>query len=219
MSLTTFLTKTPDSCKWSLSPDRQWGTRHKNGSWSGMVGELMAGRVDIITSTLSLTYERSLDVDFLIPLSIMWATPFMKAGSPFGSPWTRYTEEFSLISWGVLVACIVVSILVLVFVMRSSPREAVVWGLGEASISLGGLFASQGCSQVPVNTSSRTLLLTFLMMSVLVQAHYSAFLYAKLSDLRFTIPFRTITDILDDGSYLFGVWAGTAIQGEMQVLT
>ncbi|KAF2363880.1 Ionotropic glutamate receptor [Trinorchestia longiramus] len=140
----------------------------------------------------------------------------MKAGSPFGSPWTRYTEEFSLISWVVLVACIVASILVLVFVMRSSPREAVVWGLGEASISLGGLFASQGCSQVPVNTSSRTLLLTFLMMSVLVQAHYSAFLYAKLSDLRFTIPFRTISDILDDGSYLFGVWANTATDDEMK---
>ncbi|XP_018024962.1 glutamate receptor 1-like [Hyalella azteca] len=204
-------------CNLRLPPDRKWGTLNPDGTWTGMVGEVVAGRAEFVVATLDSTVERARVVDSLIPISTTWTSLYMKAGSQFGSPWIRYTEEFSPSAWIVLLAVVITTTIILYLVMHRSPGETVTWELSETLLIVTGLFASQGFCGCPVNVSVRIFLLTVIALAILAQTYYSAFLYAKLSDTRRPVPFRTIQAIIDDGSYTFGMMIGASIQGEFLV--
>ena len=60
----------PTRCAPGPAPDREWGEMRQNGTWTGMVGEIFAGRGDLITTTLDNTLTRSHAVDFLIPIYV-----------------------------------------------------------------------------------------------------------------------------------------------------
>ncbi|KAA0195183.1 Ionotropic receptor 196, partial [Hyalella azteca] len=205
------------TCNLRLPPDRKWGTLNPDGTWTGMVGEVVAGRAEFVVATLDSTVERARVVDSLIPISTTWTSLYMKAGSQFGSPWIRYTEEFSPSAWIVLLAVVITTTIILYLVMHRSPGETVTWELSETLLIVTGLFASQGFCGCPVNVSVRIFLLTVIALAILAQTYYSAFLYAKLSDTRRPVPFRTIQAIIDDGSYTFGMMIGASIQGEFLV--
>jgi len=55
-----------DSCTWRPAPDRKWGNLDKDGKWTGMIGEVMAGRDDIIAANVGQTASRSEAVQFLV---------------------------------------------------------------------------------------------------------------------------------------------------------
>ena len=61
---------TPPRCECHPAPDRQWGAVDDEGSWSGMVGEMLAGKGDIIVATLDNTLARGRVLDFLAPLDL-----------------------------------------------------------------------------------------------------------------------------------------------------
>jgi len=52
------------------SPDRQFGAVQKDGSWSGMVGEINTGRADLIAASLDNTVARSAVVKFLVAIDL-----------------------------------------------------------------------------------------------------------------------------------------------------
>ena len=44
--------------------DNQYGSLQSNGTWTGMVGELVAGRADIALANIGVGEERSRYVDY-----------------------------------------------------------------------------------------------------------------------------------------------------------
>ena len=56
-------------CQFRPPPDDQWGALKEDGTWTGMVGELVANRGDVIAGTLDITVDRAQAVDFLAPFS------------------------------------------------------------------------------------------------------------------------------------------------------
>ena len=48
-----------------LPPDGQYGGEHSNGSWSGMVNELIQKRSDMIVVDLTITPERSKVISYV----------------------------------------------------------------------------------------------------------------------------------------------------------
>ena len=56
-------------CQFSSPPDLQWGVLRENGSWTGMVGEVVADRGDVIAATLDNSVDRARALDFLPPFS------------------------------------------------------------------------------------------------------------------------------------------------------
>ena len=49
-------------------PDGQWGSMMDNGTWTGMVGQLVKGSADISTGGLSIITERARAIDFTQPV-------------------------------------------------------------------------------------------------------------------------------------------------------
>ncbi|XP_078384334.1 glutamate receptor 2-like [Oculina patagonica] len=49
------------------SPDGMYGAETENGTWNGMVGELVAERADIIVAPLTVTESREKVIDFSVP--------------------------------------------------------------------------------------------------------------------------------------------------------
>ncbi|GFT54682.1 lig_chan-Glu_bd domain-containing protein [Nephila pilipes] len=50
-----------------LSPNGQFGSRHSNGTWDGVIGLVQSGAADIGVQSLSISEERMTAVDFSIP--------------------------------------------------------------------------------------------------------------------------------------------------------
>ena len=45
----------------------QYGYKMPNGSWTGLVGDLISGEIDISVATLTMTTEREEVIDFVSP--------------------------------------------------------------------------------------------------------------------------------------------------------
>ena len=49
------------------STKNQYGHKLANGSWTGLVGDLISGEIDISVATLTMTTEREEVIDFVAP--------------------------------------------------------------------------------------------------------------------------------------------------------
>ncbi|GFY52212.1 uncharacterized protein TNIN_476741 [Trichonephila inaurata madagascariensis] len=54
-----------------LSPDGQWGSRHENGTWDGIIGLIQSGKADFGMPALGMTEERSKDIDYSLQYTIL----------------------------------------------------------------------------------------------------------------------------------------------------
>ena len=48
----------------SHPPDNAWGAKDANGSWDGIVGMLINDDADVSVSSLTVTFDRSMVIDF-----------------------------------------------------------------------------------------------------------------------------------------------------------
>ena len=56
---------TPLSCAYSPAPDRQYGALMENGSWTGIVGEVLRSNANVLAVALDHSYERTKVLDFV----------------------------------------------------------------------------------------------------------------------------------------------------------
>ncbi|XP_068082899.1 uncharacterized protein [Anabrus simplex] len=49
-------------------PDGAWGRRHGNGSWTGMIGQVQRGEVEVAVGMFTMTTERAATVHFSLPV-------------------------------------------------------------------------------------------------------------------------------------------------------
>ncbi|ROT78872.1 hypothetical protein C7M84_002404 [Penaeus vannamei] len=103
-------------------PDGGWGAL-RNGSWTGMIGELVKGEADVAVAPLDKTYIRSLVVDYPHPLSLEGYVIVIKRPQGSSSTWNSYLREFQPSSWLVLCAVLAALTVVLTFLGRLSPDE------------------------------------------------------------------------------------------------
>ena len=83
----------------SFPDDRQWGALSANGTWTGMVGQLVSKKVDICSSSLSISLQRGMDMDFTQPILIDQITLVGQVGvSPSLNVWAFITV-FSGTTW------------------------------------------------------------------------------------------------------------------------
>ena len=61
--------------------DGRFGKKDANGSWNGIIGELVRNEADLSVAPLTITSKREIDVDFSHPfieteISLMMKRPF-----------------------------------------------------------------------------------------------------------------------------------------------
>lgn len=90
-----------------LCKDKKYGSPNPDGTWNGMVGELMRGEADIAIVDLTITKKREEAVDFTLPfmttgVSILYTKPTVES-SLFG-----FLSPFTMTVWMYLMLATVV---------------------------------------------------------------------------------------------------------------
>ncbi|XP_059150219.1 glutamate receptor 2-like [Physella acuta] len=204
-----------------LVEDKNYGTRLPDGSWNGMIGELLNGKADIAIAALTITEVRERFVDFSKPFmnlgtSIMIKKPDKEKGGVFS-----FKNPLSDGVWVSIICGFVGVSLVLFFVGRFSPYE---WDPsqhargGELSnkpafnlvntlwFSLGALM-QQGSDIYPRSISGRIVGSAWWFFTLIIISSYTANLAAFLTIERMEIPINSADDLARQTEIRYGIIA------------
>ncbi|KAF2363884.1 Ionotropic glutamate receptor [Trinorchestia longiramus] len=204
------------TCSYKESEDGEYGTLRDDGSWTGMVGDVTAGKGDIIVSHLDNTITRSQVVHFLLPNEMTGTVMIMKRTKSLDSSLSRYTNVFSSGVWWTLMASLTTMTLVNHFVIRNSPDEHHWLTISESLMEVIAAFGLQGHVRTYNSNTSRVTLLVTSLSTFLVVAHYSSWLSAMLTVQTTSYPFHGFQSVLDDGTYVMGIVDGWSTKTEIQ---
>lgn len=106
-----------------LCKDGAYGSKKKDGTWNGMIGELIRNEADIAIVDLTITSKREEAVDFTLPfmntgISILYKKPTTKVTTLFS-----FLSPFSGLVWIYVAGAYISVSLVLFIVGRLSPYE------------------------------------------------------------------------------------------------
>ncbi|KAK4471204.1 hypothetical protein MN116_004654, partial [Schistosoma mekongi] len=187
-----------------LSPDRQYGAKLTNTTWSGMIGELLAGKTDIIAAPLTKNKERSEFVYFVGPfmedtLGILLNIP--KQNEELFQVFLPFRYDI----WICLISSIFITAFFITIFSIISPFSG--WNLAlpgatsdEVSIyhsiwfTVGGMLM-QGQELRAIANSARTVTLMYWLMILVIQATWQADLTAYLTKNIINMPFSSVEDL------------------------
>ncbi|XP_070000168.1 glutamate receptor isoform X2 [Penaeus vannamei] len=191
-------------------PDGGWGAL-RNGSWTGMIGELVKGEADVAVAPLDKTYIRSLVVDYPHPLSLEGYVLVIKRPQGSSSTWNSYLREFQPSSWLVLCAVLAALTVVLTFLGRLSPDETAM-SAGDAVLVTIAALCQLGTDAVFSSISSRILFITLYLTCVLVYMFYTSFLISALTVNKVSLPFRDLQGMFEKKTHTFGFHGGGSLE-------
>ncbi|XP_063880766.1 probable glutamate receptor isoform X2 [Scylla paramamosain] len=198
------------TCSCRPSRDGQWGSL-KDGRWTGMVGDVVDGVADMAVASLDITPERSVAVDFLLPISHTRYKMVVKRPSNSDLMWGTYIKEFSGHVWAVLGSTAVALMLAMHGTTAIMEQGTERLSLLESFSVVMGALCGQGCSTPPRTAPARLVLLTTLVLHVVVQAHYTSNLASSLAVGPLMPSFSTIRGVLAEPGLSFGLMRETAM--------
>ncbi|XP_069941255.1 ionotropic receptor 25a isoform X1 [Cherax quadricarinatus] len=183
--------------------DGQYGSRQKNGSWNGLVGDLSNGVTDMIVAPLTMTSEREEVIDFVAPyfdqsgISIV-IRKRMREESLF-----KFMTVLKPEVWVSIVAALVVTGVMIWLLDRYSPYSAQnnadlypphcrKFTLKESFWFALTSFTPQGGGEAPKALSGRTLVAAYWLFVVLMLATFTANLAAFLTVERMQSPVQSL---------------------------
>ncbi|KAK6182393.1 hypothetical protein SNE40_010096 [Patella caerulea] len=199
--------------------DNQWGNLI-NGSWDGLVAQLMRREVDMAVAELTLTPDRETVVDFILP-------PFFTQGLGMVfrkeddsiKGWLNIMQPFQLQVYYVLFSaavgiCIVFYILEKVNPVnkdnahRTSPTSEFM-GVSNLFLSVAGCLFLGGDGIRPRTWTGRILTFSIWLFCVVIAATYSGNLTASLSVRREKKPFNSLEEMVELEGWRWGVHPAT----------
>ncbi|KAL2712483.1 hypothetical protein V1478_018006 [Vespula squamosa] len=183
----------------------------KENTWSGAIGEIYAGRADISISDFSMTSARLNVVDFTLPLVFSKNCIFIKEPNKFAIKWSSYFQTFSHSVWIAMFGVIVLAMIVLVFLkIKNGTDRNIGQLLSDNFLEIWGIFCQQGLADFPDRFSLRIAYFSIFLLAVVLSAAYSAALISFLTSVIQILPFHSLEDFVEDGTYQFAVLRGTA---------
>ncbi|CAL4177468.1 unnamed protein product, partial [Meganyctiphanes norvegica] len=172
-------------------PDDQWGSE-VNGTWTGMVGQLVRKEIDLAVEGLLSTYARNQVVKFLPTLTNEgYLLVIKKSGS--SNNWTSYTGVMEPLAWAATITCMIIMMVLLYFMPKFAPMEDSV-DFGEAFLTTIGALAIQGSSLEVKSVSVRILFLVIFLILLLIFTQYTAFLISTLTVNKEVLPFKNLLE-------------------------
>ncbi|CAL1535038.1 unnamed protein product [Lymnaea stagnalis] len=204
-----------------LVDDGNYGTRLQNGSWNGMIGELLTGKADMAIAALTITEIRERFVDFSKPFmnlgtSIMIKKPDKEKGGVFS-----FKNPLSNGVWASIIMGFIGVSVVLFLVGRFSPYE---WDTSPHGItsephrqdrpsfnlantvwfSLGALM-QQGSDIYPRSISGRIVGSAWWFFTLIIISSYTANLAAFLTIERMEVPINSADDLVRQSEIRYGI--------------
>ncbi|XP_018308804.1 glutamate receptor 1 [Mycetomoellerius zeteki] len=180
-------------------------------TWSGVMGKIVSGRADFAVADMSLTSLRKRYVDFTLPLIVSRINLYIKEPGICGVKWIGYFQTFNPRTWATIIILIATVPLLLFFMKsyRDQSRSAMDL-IFENFICIWGIFCQQALTEFPKNLSLRVAYITIFLTAMLIMAHYSAALICFLTVCTRVLPFQTLEEFIDDGTYKLIMIRGTA---------
>ena len=194
-------------------PGGGYGRMNGNGTWTGLVGEIVYGRADLALSWLGMITNRTSVVDFVdvIPVSSFREGFFVRSG-PNEVP--KVTETISSLLkplhrdvWLTLF----VSMLVISVLLRVSLRlnqgwaesgemvEGMTWG--SCVLNCFRSVTGQGWASTPESLAARTVTLSNWMLGILLTAGYTANLMCHLTVPTAGQPIHNLNEFIKRGDW------------------
>ncbi|XP_034244951.1 ionotropic receptor 25a [Thrips palmi] len=190
---------------YELVPSDDYGERDKaTGRWSGALGDLVAGRTDLLAADLTMTAQREEAIDFVPPyfeqsgISIVIRKPVRKT-SLF-----KFMTVLRLEVWLSIVGALVITALMVWLLDRFSPYSARNtkypypcrdFTLKESFWFALTSFTPQGGGEAPKALSGRTLVASYWLFVVLMLATFTANLAAFLTVERMQTPVQSLEQL------------------------
>ncbi|XP_031439702.1 glutamate receptor ionotropic, kainate 4 [Clupea harengus] len=206
-----------------LVGDGVYGVSGANGTWTGMVGELMTRKADLAVAGLTITAEREKVIDFSKPfmtlgISIMYRVHIGRRPGYFS-----FLDPFSPGVWLFMLLAYLAVSCILFLVARLTPYE---WYnphpclKGRCSLlinqySLGnsfwfpvGGFMQQGSTIAPRALSTRCVSGVWWAFTLIIISSYTANLAAFLTVQRMEVPIESVDDLADQTAIEYGTMHG-----------
>ncbi|RWS30516.1 glutamate receptor ionotropic: kainate 2-like protein [Leptotrombidium deliense] len=194
----------------------------KNGSWSGLMRELLENRIDLAINDLTITQERRSWVDFTQPFMNLGISILIRKQEPPPTDYFSFLAPFSLEVWlYVLTAFLGVSLLMYI-TSRITPYEWVSSHMCETEpeelenqFSLGnclwftlGSIMQQGSDLAPRALSTRALASVWGFFTLIMVSSYTANLAAVLTVSRMESPIASADDLVRQTKITYGCLQG-----------
>ncbi|XP_020666075.3 putative glutamate receptor [Pogona vitticeps] len=196
--------------------DGKYGALSPNGSWSGMIGEVVRKEADLAVAPLTITSVREDAVDFTQPFLhtgigiLLEKESALEEASLF-----HFLSPFSKETWGGILAAYLISSLCLFLAARMSPCE---WdGNEDGRFSFlnclwfgAGAFTLQGVVPQPKSLSVRIVSAIWWLFSIVLLTAYIAGFSFILESGSEQLSIQTFEDLVKQRELEFGTMEGSS---------
>ncbi|XP_012940485.2 glutamate receptor [Aplysia californica] len=193
-------------------PDGGWGAEipNSNGSWTGMVGQVVRQEVDMVIAPIGVTGARERVVDFTFAFFYDDSAVIMKKPDPEKSKWRTYIDIFRqevlmCIAAALILGAVVIMALekAVTFVYIPSPRVFAKTYAGSFWYLMGAML-NQGGRDLPTSLAGRMFISSWWLFCLVVAGTYSGNLIAVLTVSKDKPPFDTLEEMANQDEYRFG---------------
>uniref|UniRef100_A0A672MI55 Glutamate receptor n=1 Tax=Sinocyclocheilus grahami TaxID=75366 RepID=A0A672MI55_SINGR len=206
-----------------LVDDRLYGAPEPNGSWTGMVGELINRKADLAVAGFTITSEREKVIDFSKPFMNLGISILYRVHIGRKPGYFSFLDPFSPAVWLFMLLAYLAVSCVLFLAARLSPYE---WynpfpcwrdrsDLLENQYTLGnslwfpiGGFMQQGSEIMPRALSTRCVSGVWWAFTLIIISSYTANLAAFLTVQRMEVPIESADDLADQTNIQYGTIQG-----------
>ncbi|XP_037651602.1 glutamate receptor ionotropic, kainate 5-like isoform X1 [Sebastes umbrosus] len=211
------------SFKIKLVDDGLYGAPEPNGSWTGMVGELINRKADLAVAGFTITSEREKVIDFSKPFMTLGISILYRVHLGRKPGYFSFLDPFSPAVWLFMLLAYLAVSCVLFLAARLSPYE---WynphpclrerkDVLENQYTLGnslwfpvGGFMQQGSEIMPRALSTRCVSGVWWMFTLIIISSYTANLAAFLTVQRMENPIESPDDLADQTNIQYGTIHG-----------
>ncbi|XP_023665820.1 glutamate receptor ionotropic, kainate 5 isoform X1 [Paramormyrops kingsleyae] len=206
-----------------LVDDGLYGAPEPNGSWTGMVGELINRKADLAVAGFTITSEREKVIDFSKPFMTLGISILYRVQLGRKPGYFSFLDPFSPAVWLFMLLAYLAVSCVLFLAARLSPYE---WynphpclrerrDMLENQYTLGnslwfpvGGFMQQGSEIMPRALSTRCVSGVWWAFTLIIISSYTANLAAFLTVQRMEVPIESPDDLADQTNIEYGTIQG-----------
>ncbi|CAL9687653.1 unnamed protein product [Knipowitschia caucasica] len=201
--------------------DGKYGTALPNGSWNGMIGELIGKRADLALSAITITPERESVVDFS-KRYLDYSVGILMRKSEEKINIFSLLAPFDLAVWACIAAAIPV-VGIMIFLLRriqavrcqsntgGHPTPSVSTSLQSAIWIVYGAFVQQGSDAILGSVALRIVMGSWWLFTLIVCSSYTANLAAYLTVSRMDNAVRSFADLSKQSDLMYGTVRDSAV--------
>uniref|UniRef100_A0A6Q2WV32 Glutamate receptor n=1 Tax=Esox lucius TaxID=8010 RepID=A0A6Q2WV32_ESOLU len=213
----------------NLVADGVYGVSGTNGTWTGMVGELISRKADLAVAGLTITAEREKVIDFSKPfmtlgISIMYRVHLVRLNSDLSDPYPADTPSYKMLGNVGVGGPWVMTRLTPYEWYNPHPCLKGRCNLLINQYSLGnsfwfpvGGFMQQGSTIAPRALSTRCVSGVWWAFTLIIISSYTANLAAFLTVQRMEVPIESVDDLADQTAIEYGTMHGGSTMTFFQV--